>query len=320
MAPRPMLMVSATGDWTKNTPQEEFPAMKEIYALYDKAANVETVLIDAPHNYNQASREAVYKFFAKHILKDPRWSEYKEQRIRQEKLQDMMVFHHRPLPDNAVDLPKLFAYWIAASKKQTVETRDVADLKERLSVAIGATAPANVTGTPDGTGALILSRPGTGDRIPAYFSPGPKGEEAVLIIHPAGNEAARKSSAAKAAAGKKAILSIDAFQTGTAKGERDRSNPYFLTFNRSDDANRVQDIITAIAYFKQSGYGKIRLIGLESAAVWATFAAAVSDVPVALEADLGTFRGEDQDFLNGFFIPGIQRAGGLEAVKRILAR
>jgi len=93
-----------------------------------------------------------------------------------------------------------------------------------------------------------------------------------------------------------------------------------LTFNRSDDANRVQDIVTAIAYLKQSGYGKIRLIGLDSAAVWSTFAAAVSDVPVTLEADLGAFRGEDDDFLSRFFVPGIQRAGGLEAAKRVLAQ
>lgn len=320
MAPRPMLMVSATGDWTKNTPREEFPAMKAIYALYDKAANVETVLIDAPHNYNQASREAVYGFFAKHILKDPRWAEYKEKRIRQEKLQDMMVFHHRPLPDNAVDLPKLFAYWVAAAKKQTAETKDTSALKERLAVAIGAATPAQVTATAGSGGSLTLSRPEAGDRIPAFLSPGPDKEEAVLIVHPSGSAAARGSSTAKAAMGGKTVLTIDAFQTGAAKGHRDRAHPYFLTFNRSDDANRVQDIVTAIAYLKQSGYTKIRLAGLESAAVWATFAAAVSDIPVALEAEAGSFRGEDDDFLNGFFVPGIQRAGGLEAARRVLAR
>ena len=36
MAPKPMLMVAATGDWTRNTPKEEFPAMKAIYDLYGK--------------------------------------------------------------------------------------------------------------------------------------------------------------------------------------------------------------------------------------------------------------------------------------------
>ena len=31
MAPRPMLLVSATGDWTKNVPREEYPAVRSIY-------------------------------------------------------------------------------------------------------------------------------------------------------------------------------------------------------------------------------------------------------------------------------------------------
>ena len=38
-----------------------------------------------------------------------------------------------------------------------------------------------------------------------------------------------------------------------------------------------------------------------------------------LEADLGSFTGADQDFLDNFFIPGIQRAGGLKAARAVLA-
>jgi hypothetical protein len=30
MAPRPLMMVSASGDWTQNTPREEFPALQVI--------------------------------------------------------------------------------------------------------------------------------------------------------------------------------------------------------------------------------------------------------------------------------------------------
>ena len=39
-----------------------------IYELYDQAANVESMYQDAPHNYNQVAREAVYGFFGKHVL------------------------------------------------------------------------------------------------------------------------------------------------------------------------------------------------------------------------------------------------------------
>ncbi|MEJ7709848.1 MAG: hypothetical protein WKF84_08310 [Pyrinomonadaceae bacterium] len=42
---------------------EEYPAIRAIYELYGARDKVETVQIDAPHNYNQPSREAVYRFF-----------------------------------------------------------------------------------------------------------------------------------------------------------------------------------------------------------------------------------------------------------------
>ena len=98
-----MIMVSATGDWTKNNLTEEFPAVRSIYELYDQAANVEAMHQDAPHNYNQQSREAVYRFFGKKILSDGNEAHFKEKRIRLEKLEDMLALHNRALPEGAFD-------------------------------------------------------------------------------------------------------------------------------------------------------------------------------------------------------------------------
>src|SRR6266404_1644475 len=96
MAPKPMLMVSATGDWTRNTPTEEFPAMQGIYRLFDKEALVQTIQIDAPHNYNKPSREAVYRFFAQYALgADPQSKEFAERGFSPERPQDLMVLHNR---------------------------------------------------------------------------------------------------------------------------------------------------------------------------------------------------------------------------------
>ena len=77
--------------------------MRAIYELYDKAANVETMHQDAPHNYNQEAREAVYRFFGKHVLGETDAAKFKERSIRVEKLQDMLALHNRTLPDNALD-------------------------------------------------------------------------------------------------------------------------------------------------------------------------------------------------------------------------
>jgi hypothetical protein len=110
---------------------------------------------------------------------------------------------------------------------------------------------------------------------------------------------------------------IDAFQTGTAVAPRDRSVKYFQTFNQTDDACRVQDILTALSFLKQSGFENVRVVGVGKAAVWAQFAAAVAEIPVSLEGDLSGFTGKDSDFLNAFFVPGIQRAGGLKAARQL---
>ena len=42
--------------------------MRAIYSLYGARDKVSEVQIDAPHNYNQPSREAVYAFFKRHLL------------------------------------------------------------------------------------------------------------------------------------------------------------------------------------------------------------------------------------------------------------
>ena len=61
----------------------------------------------------------------------------------------------------------------------------------------------------------------------------------------------------------------------------------------------------------------VELVGIGKAAVWCQFAAAIAPVPVIFHSDLGGFTGTDQDFLNSFFVPGIQRAGGLAAAEAL---
>jgi dienelactone hydrolase len=311
MAPKPMIMVSASGDWTRNTATEEFPAVRAIYELFDKAANVETVHLEAPHNYNQANREAVYRFFGKHVLNQD--IARKEIPIRALKLQDMMVLHNRTLPQNALSYEQLLAEWKRMSQVQVEAIADLKVLREMLAHALAAEWPARVLSQADGE-RVLLSRPAAGDRVPGILIAGKA--PAALVVHPDGAEAARGSRAvADLTRAGRTVLMIDAFQTGKAVAPRNRSGPYFLTFNKSDDANRVQDILTALAYLNSPG---VELIGLDKAGIWCLFAAAVSPQRVNLKADLDGFSGTDKDFVDRFFVPDIQRAGGLR-VARLLA-
>ncbi len=309
LAPKPMLMTAATEDWTRHMMQEEYPAVRAIYQLYGKAENVEALLLEAPHNYNKANREAMYAFFGKHVLGISDANKLREPSIHVEKLEDMLVLHNRTLPPGALTFEQIFAEWVRMSREQTGNER------ERLTYALAAEWPEHVTAETAG-GRVVLGRFGKGDRIPGIWIEGAK--PAALIVNAGGADAAMKTpEAIQLRRQGRAILAIDAFQTGGAVAARNRGVKMFLTFNKTDDAERVQDILTALAWLHAP---HSRLVCPGKAAVWCTFAAAVAPVSTDFEADLGTFQGSDQDFIDSFFVPGIQRAGGLQAALRLIRR
>jgi hypothetical protein len=99
---------------------------------------------------------------------------------------------------------------------------------------------------------------------------------------------------------------LDVFQTGAASAKRDAGQEFFLTFNASDDENRVQDILTALAFATKEHGGGVELVGLGKAAMWTVYAKALAPVDVRLTADTTGIRFSDQDFLANMFVPGIQ--------------
>jgi hypothetical protein len=235
----------------------------------------------------------VYTFFNKRVL--GKTGKTTEPATQVEKPQDLLALHGRTLPANALRYEQILEQWIAASKRQSEAATDPAAMRERLALALASEWPAKVLSEGSGPN-IALGREGRGDRVKGY-STLMGGARATLRVGPGGSVPETPG-----------ILLLDPFPT-----QKPAPVKHFLTFNHSDDANRVQDILTGLRFLEQSGYTEIKLEAKGAAAVWALFAAAVAPIAVTLDADTSGFTGTDDDFLNQFFVPGIQRAGGLKA-------
>jgi hypothetical protein len=71
IAPRPLLVVSCGGDWTKNVPGVEFPYLWRVYQLFGAEKRVENCHLPyEQHDYGPSKRRAMYEFFARHLKLD----------------------------------------------------------------------------------------------------------------------------------------------------------------------------------------------------------------------------------------------------------
>lgn len=317
MAPRPLLLVSSTHDWTKNTPREEFPAIRAIYRLYQRENNVANRHIDAPHNYNKQSREAVYDFFNRFLQSGERraTSTPRESEVFSATPESLLVGGGLQTAEALPQQKEIFEAWRAASRRQT-DALSIESARSLLIQTLHVEWPKRADMLTVGE-QLLLERSGYGDRVPVRWVQG-SADARILLVHGHGSVAALNWDYTKELRSDgSAILLLDAYQTGDALAERPPPHGDHLLFHLSDDAQRVQDILTGLAWLGASEAKPIRLVCDKTAAMWCWAAAAVAGQAVRISAPAFDTNIEEREVVKQLFVPGLQRAGGLPMMQRL---
>jgi dienelactone hydrolase len=107
-APRPMLLISDGGDWTKNTPRIEMPYLQKVYALYGAESKLDNAHFPGErHGYEASKRFPAYNFFDHYLDLDAGKLPYKEgfdeSFVKILSKEELSVFDDKhPLPANAL--------------------------------------------------------------------------------------------------------------------------------------------------------------------------------------------------------------------------
>lgn len=128
-APRPQLIISDGGDWTRDVPDLEFPFIQYVYGFYQEKDRVENShFADEGHDYKTSKRKAMYPFMAEHLSLDLETIQDRkgniEEKIRLETEQQMKVFgaEGEKLPKDALkEIDKLYSFFGQTHKTHTDE-------------------------------------------------------------------------------------------------------------------------------------------------------------------------------------------------------
>jgi dienelactone hydrolase len=335
-APKPQIMIGATGDWTRANEFVEGPAIQKVYRLLKAENKYFCRVLDFGHNYNQATREQVYRFFAEHLLGSTA-TFINESAYSKEPDSDLRVFPET-LPKDAKTGIEVASYLVRQAESQWKKLEQAADgayrkhafpaWKRGLQLDLESRIlTEKISEQKISNGVSIkwaVGRDGRKDRIPAREFPGSGKSKLIFIL--ASEEGSKTffdedsgllGAAKSLSESGHGVILPDLFGLGelahdAAHSKRKHLEEHFSGYNRTDAQHRVQDLITLARWQKdQNPKSKIIFHGVGAGAFYAMLASPLSDGVVANFPKLkGTL---EQTLLEKpYFIPGYFRFGGVD--------
>jgi len=332
-APRPQILVSATGDWTKTMLTTEGPAIEHIYQLFQSSENLRYVQFNFPHNYNQTSRQAVYQWFDRCLLHQPD-QPVAEQAFQKEPDQDLLAFPDGKLPRDAVSEKELIDYLIKMHRDNLqgitpTNEHSLASYRKIMGTAWERTLqvnwPENLTLDAEnhvkiGDYALEemeLGRPHGDGKIHLVFftsrknPPKTLSQPTIVLAHPDGKAPYVDKDGGPMGLARK--FADKGFEVAVAEDAMDALNPsqnsiLFTAYNRTRLQKQVCDLIAICREIKLGARPHDRpivLCGCGRAGLWSLLAAPAADFVIADCGHLDV--SDDQALLDpDLFCPGFR--------------
>ena len=350
-SPRPLLLMSATEDpWTHSTPEREYPLIKKYYSLYNADDMIKNVHIKAGHNYNADTRAAVYDWFCKH-LKSPVPPIRNPVPVSDElkSLGDLRVFPDKMLPENALTWREIIANWKAASEKVFTEQlphsrgqfRQFADTfgkKLELALAVDSPLPEELNFRVKSTQKIstltfetvLLGRKGKWDSIEIEsISQAKVSSGNILVVYPDDeggfffpDNVTRKPWVETLLEKGYRVFRIRGYASGRLfiPDKVMDSLSWFSAYNRSNELNGIQDIVTALKYLEiEYKNESLAVAGLKECGLLTAFACAVSGNADRVVVDMNRCDpGYDGELVKLLPVGGIKRAGDFRTAMLLL--
>jgi dienelactone hydrolase len=347
MAPRPMKLVGATGDWTKNTLTKVVPPIQSVYAMLGRPGDLQAEVFDFPHNYNQTSRNAVYPFLADRLLPGENAST-DEGELKVESAETLATFNdENPRPADAKTPAEMEAFLIEMKTRQLDSLKPGDDptlwqasamlLREALRVRIGIKNPApselaeiEVRAGNAGEATVrhwFVGRQAREEQIPVTaLQPAKPNGATTIVMSPHGKAGlfrpnGEPSPLAKALLERgQTVIGFDPLLIGESVDPssyqvRRPDVVHFETYNPALPIDRLQDLATVLAWARsRDGVRQVNLVGQGNSGPLVLLALPLFEGIGRAAVDLHEFDYGDGSAMvpRSLDVPGVLQFGGLK--------